>query len=276
MTYSRPDTRTRSHQVLIGLALLTLAACGCGRKDHAMPTIVVPGDVNHGEFHALVHARGRDLTREELLDLHRVWIDNEVLYREGLTQSPQPETGANREQVIARALNAIELKLRPIAVSDDELRRWFESRRERYDQSALYDFEDVALPGKSSEASVRTLVQQLNSGAPPNAQANVRGFKARPETAMAQSYGVDLASALAKAQPGTWLAISARDGWRAVRLTALTPGRNTNFDAEREAIRRDFIESTLADKRTDAVHALWKHYKIEIAEPIECLADKTE
>jgi len=237
---------------------------------------VVPGDVNHGEFHALVHARGRELTRAELLDLHRVWINNEILYREGLTLASQPEESANREQVITRALNAIEQKLRPITVSDHELRRWFAARREGYDQAVRYDFEDVALPGNSSEATVRALVLQLNGASPAIAHPTVRTFEARPQKSVEQSYGVDVASALANARPGTWLAISARGGWRAMRLTALTPGRRANFEAEREAIRRDFIEATIAEKRADAVRALWKNYKIEIAEPVVCLADKTE
>jgi len=259
---------------LIGLALLTLTACSCSRRDDAALTIVVPGDVNHEAFHALARARGRHLTREELLELHRVWIDNEILYREGLKLPSAPDQVANRERIIGRALGAIEQKLRPIAVSDDELRRWFESHRERYEQAALYDFEDVALPGKSSEATVRALVLELNRGASPNAQAT-RTFKARPEAAIVQSYGVGVASALAAAQPGTWLAISARDGWRGMRLMAFTPSRRTDFDAARDAIRRDFIETAIAEKRDAAVQALWKNYKIELEEAIECAADKS-
>src|SRR6478735_12564867 len=116
MMRRRPDTRIRSRKALIGLALLTLAACSCSRKDDAALTILVPGDVNHEALHALAHARGRHLTREELLELHRAWIDNEVLYREGLKLLSTPAKGANREQIIARALSGLEQKLQPIAV----------------------------------------------------------------------------------------------------------------------------------------------------------------
>jgi PPIC-type PPIASE domain len=254
--------------------LLVLFACGSRRAEDAAETIVVPGDVNHEAFHALQRARGRHLTREEMLQLHRVWIDNEVLYREGLKLPSRPGDSATRERVMARALSAIDEKVRPTSVSDEELRRWFDSRRDTYEQPSRLDFEYAAFSGPSNEAAVRALVEQLDSGAPLDAGASLRTFKGRPEASVVQSYGPEVAGALVRAAPGKWQALQTREGWRAMRLTALTPGRHATFDAAREAIRRDFIEAAVAEKRDAAVRALWRSYKIELEETIECLADK--
>jgi hypothetical protein len=256
-----------------GLAL-ALAACGHGRAPEETATIVVGGDINHEAVHALEKSRGRHATREELLELHRVWIDNEILYREGLKLPATVGKAASREQVSARALLVIEEAARPGLVSDEELRRWFESRRDKYEQPARFDFEDLALPGQSSEAAVRGVVEQLNNGAPGDAQASLRVFKGRPESNLVQSYGPEVATALAKSQPGRWLPLPARQGWRAMRLVAMTPTAHAAFEAQREAIRRDWNDATAAERRRVAVQALWQKYKIELAPPFECHADK--
>jgi hypothetical protein len=214
-----------------------------------------------------------------MLALHRVWIDNEVLYREGLKLSGETgegatRAGANREDVIFKALGVIDRSVRPSSVQDEVLRRWFESRRDQYERPASFDFEDAALSGDSSEAAVRGLVEELNRGAPASARASVRDFRGRPESNLVHSYGPEAAQVLAKAQPGTWLAMRARDGWRAVRLIAMTPKAEAEFEAERDAIRRDWIEATVAEKRSAAVQALRKKYKIEFAEKHRCIADE--
>jgi hypothetical protein len=254
--------------------MLTVAACGVGRADDSANTVVVPGDVNHATLHDLQRVRGRHLTREELLELHRVWIDNEVLYREGLKLPLEPGEAGNREHVIFKALGALDQQMRSASVTEEELRRWFERRRERYEQPARFDFEDAALPSQSSESAVRALVDALNSGATADTRASLRTFKGRPESNLVQSFGQEVAQRLAQAPPGKWLALRARDGWRAMRLIARTPASHAVFEVEREAVRRDWIEEKASVKRSAAVQELWKKYKIEFAETIECLADE--
>jgi hypothetical protein len=254
--------------------LLTVAGCGWGGANDGANTVVVPGDVNHTTLHDLQRARGRHLTREELLELHRVWIDNEVLYREGLKLPLEPSEAGNREHVIFKALSALDQQARAASVTEEELRRWFESRRERYEQPARFDFEDAALPGQTSQSAARALADALNRGAAADARASMRTFKGRPESNLVQSFGKEVAEELAKATPGQWLALRTRDGWRAMRLITLTPVSHAVFETQREAVRRDWTEATASVKRSAAVQELRKKYKIEFAETIECLADQ--
>jgi len=258
------------------LAALVVALSGCShaRADDPATTIVVASDVNHAAVHAFERARGRHPTRDDLLAIHRVWIDNEILYREGLKLPRAGGAAASREQVIFNALRVIDEQVTPASVTDAALRRWFESRRDKYEQPARFDFEDAALSGQSSEAAARALVERLNSGAPADARTSVRVFKGRPESNLVQSYGPQVAEALARSQPGVWHALRARDGWRAMRLVAMTATAHAAFETQREAIRRDWLDATVAHKRTEAVQALWKKYKIELAPTLECHADK--
>lgn len=254
--------------------LVALGACGLGRADdQPLGTIVVSSDVNHAAVHQLKKAVGHDPTREELLDLHRVWIEQEILYREGVKQAGGDAGASTREQLIANALASIDQKVKPTSAPDDELRRWFESHRDRYDQPVQYDFEDASPADPRSEAAVRALVDKLNAEAstPP---ADVRVFKARPESNLRLSYGPEAASALVKAAPGKWSALETRDGWRAMRLTATTPGKPAVLEAQRERIVGEWTAEQVAQKRAAAVKALWQRYKIELAPPFECHADQ--
>lgn len=257
----------------LALLLVALIACGARETDHRV-TILVGGDVNHEAVHTFERARGRPPTHEELLGIHGTWIDNEILYREGSKLPFDAATGENREQVIFRALAAIGERTKPASVTDEELRRWFEGRRAEYAQPARFDFEDATPPGERSEVAVRTLADALNHGGSAALRANIRAFKGRPESNLVQSYGPEVASALAKSSPGTWLPLRASDGWRAMRLSAATPTTHAAFEPQREAIRRDWTAARASELRREAVQALRAKYKIEFAPPFECHADK--
>lgn len=261
-------------RLLLGCWILaaTLGGCKLGRAEHRPEKIVVGGYVNHEAVHQFAKASGHQPTRQELLSIHRVWIDNEVLYREGKKLPLAAGEASNRERVIEKQLEELEKKLAPQPISDAELARWFERHRDKYQQPARFDFEDAALPGPSSEPSVRALVERLNQGHV--ADAAVRAFHDRPESNLVQSYGAGAARELSRSEPGQWRALLTRDGWRAMRLQALKPGQRASFEAERAAIRRDWAATTVAELRPVAVRALWNNYEIEFAKTHDCLADQ--
>jgi hypothetical protein len=258
----------------LAMSAALLGSCERGHADARASTIVVDGYLNHEVVHAWVKTQRRQPTRDELLTIHQVWIDNEVLFREG---SKGPRKGAappTREQAISSALTAIKAQVGPALPNDEELRAWFENHRDKYEQPARFDFEDAVPTGDSSEDAVRSLVDRLNRGAVVEPQPSLRVFKGRPRSNLMQSYGAEAATALATSRPGIWVALRVGDGWRAMRLTALSPARTGSFDAERDAVLRDWSEATLAERRNAALRSLWKKYEIEFEPAHDCLADK--
>ena len=225
-------------------------------------TIVVGADVDREAIETFKAARGHDPSKEELDALRRVWLDNEVLYREGLALQVDKGDSAIRERVIFKALSVIDSNVKLPQVDDRTLRAWFEAHREKYDEPARYDFEEAALTGKSTEADVRAFVAQLNSGTPGDAKAGLRVFKGRPYQNLVQSYGETFAQQLAAAQPAEWRAFQTRDGWRAMRLDAATPARRATFELVRGPVLQDWTDATASEQRSAAVRALAKKYKI--------------
>jgi hypothetical protein len=230
-------------------------------------TIVVGADVDREARETFQAGRGREPSAEELDALRRVWLDNEVLYREGLALQVDKGDPAIRERVIFKALSVVDSNVRVPATDDKVLRAWFESHRDKYDEPARYTFQEAALSGDPSEAEVREFVSALNSGAPGDARAGLRVFKARPEGSLAQSYGPEFATALHGMQPDTWQALRTRDGWRAMRLDAVTPAKPAVFEALRGVVLHDWIDATAAEQRSAVVRALTRKYKVTYETP---------
>jgi hypothetical protein len=254
------------HFVVLGGVLFAADHFLIGKADDPH-TIVIGAEVNSEARSTFKSARGREPTKDELDALHRVWIDNEVLYREGLALQVDKGDPAIRERVIFKALSVVDANVHVPTADAKVLRAWFESHRDKYDAPARYDFEEAALSGDSSEAAVREFVTALNSGTPGDSKAGLRVFKARPQGSLAESYGPGFAAALQKVPPNTWQAIQTRDGWRAIQLKAISPATPAAFEAIRGVVMHDWIDATASEQRSAAVRALAKKYTVTYETP---------
>jgi hypothetical protein len=225
--------------------------------------IVVDAEVDRTARETFKAARGQEPSPQELEALRQVWLDNEVLYREGLALQVDKGDTAIRERVIFKALSVIDSNVKLPPADDAVLRKWFEAHRDKYDDPPRYDFEEAALSGDSSETAVRAFVKTLNGGVPGDARAGLRVFKGRPRANLVQSYGPELASALDQSAPGQWQALQTRDGWRALRLDAISPARPAVFEALRGVMLHDWTDATAAEQRTAAVRALARKYQVK-------------
>src|SRR6185369_16906412 len=86
-------------------------------------------------------ARGREPNADELKALRQTWLDNEVLYREGLALQVDRGDPAIRERVIFKALSVVDANVKLPPADDQLLRTWFEAHRDKYDEPARFDFE---------------------------------------------------------------------------------------------------------------------------------------
>lgn len=226
-------------------------------------TIVVGPEVDDEARRLFKASRGRDPDAKELAALHQVWLDNEVLYREGLALQLDRGDSAIRERVIFKALSVVDANTKLPQYDDQTLRTWFERNRVKYDEPGRYDFQEAALAGEQSEAAVRAFVKALNAGTPGDANAGLRVFKNRPHANLVQSYGEDFAAALQGATPGQWMALPSREGWRAVRLDAASAPKPAVYENLRGVVLQDWTDLTMSEQRTAAVRVLAKKYTIK-------------
>jgi hypothetical protein len=252
------------HFAVLG-ALLFVADHVLNASADTANTIVVSAEVEEEVRAVFKAARGEDPTAEQMEALRQVWLDNEVLYREGLALGVDQGDSAIRERVIFKALNVVETTVQLPAFDEKTLRDWFESRRDKYDEPARYDFQEAVLTGENTEAAVRSFVNELNRSSSGDAKAGLRVFTGRPHANLVQSYGEEFARILEELPPGEWQALKTREGWRAMRLDAITPARPASFEALRGVVQQDWIDATMSAQRTAAVRDLAKKYKIRYA-----------
>lgn len=254
------------HFVVLGAVLFAADHFIVGRADNPR-TIVVDANVDTQAIQVFRAARGREPNKDELYALRRVWLDNEVLYREGLALAVDRGDPAIRERVIFKALSVVDANLRPPPFDERVLREWFEGNRGKYDEPARYTFQEAVLAGESSEGPVRAFVDMLNRGrSGGDLNAGLRVYKGRPHSNVVQGYGEEFAKALEDSPPGTWRAYPTRDGWRAIQLDSVTPAKPANFEELRGVVLQDWMDAKMSEQRTAAVRALAKKYTVKVEE----------
>src|SRR5499427_8935201 len=116
------------HFVVLGGLLFAVDAVLVGRADDPR-TIVVGADVDREASETFKAARGHDPSPAELESLRAVWLQNEVLYREGLAQQVDKGDTAIRERVIFKALSIVDSNVKLPPADESTLRKWFETHR---------------------------------------------------------------------------------------------------------------------------------------------------
>lgn len=249
------------HFAMLGGLLFAVDHVLSSRADDPR-VIVVGAEVDAQATQLFQSSRGRAPTAEELAALRRVWLDNEVLYREGLALQVDRGDSAIRDRVIFKALSVVDANVKLPPVDEAVLRGWFESHRSKYDEPARFDFQEAVLAGESSEAAVRAFVAALNNGLPGDARAGLRVFKGRPLANLVQSYGPEFALALEQAPAGEWRAQPTQGRWRAIKLDAVVPPKPAAFEPLRGVVQQDWTDATLAEQRSEAVRTMAKKYVI--------------
>ncbi len=251
------------HFCLLGAAIFAIDHLLVSRLDD--PNAIVIGAAADREARQTFRAaRGREPDADELRALRRVWLDNEVLYREGIALQLDRGDPAIRERVIFKALSMIDAGTRVPPYDDASLRRWFEAHRDRYDEPARVTFDEAVLEGTPTEADVRAFVAQLRAGTRGDARAGLRVFKDRPVPTIVAGYGADFAKSLETAPVDAWQALPAQGQWRAIRVDAVAPPRPAEYERLRGVVLHDWTDAVMAEQRSAAVGALAKKYKVRV------------
>ena len=251
------------HFIVLGALLFGVDHVLASREDDPR-IIVIDAEVDAQAIQVFRQARDRDPNKEELYALRKVWLDNEVLYREGMALGLDRGDKAIRERVIFKALSMVDAGVKLPAVDESVLRTWFEGNRQKYDKPARYDFEEAIVTGDRSEAAARAFAQALNAGAPGEIEADLRVFTGRPRDNIVQSYGADFATALAAAPVGEWQALPSKSGVRVIRLRSATSPVPAVFEELAAIVMQDWTDSVTAEQRSAAVRALAEKYTVKV------------
>lgn len=227
------------------------------------PQEIVVGDAVRKEAREVFTAgMKREPNAAELKVLEDRWIDNEVLYREGLALGLDRGDSAIRERLIFKALSVAQAGLVLPKIDEPALRAWFVANRKRYDVATRFDFQEAAIVGDRTPQSLQPFVDALNGKGSSDTESSLRIFKDRPRDNLVQSYGAGFADALEKQAPGSWLVLASTEGPRVVRLESVKPGAAADFDAIKARVYQDWKDDTTSQLTTRAVRDMGRKYRI--------------
>jgi len=249
------------HFLLLGVIVFGLDYALADR-DSDTDVISISARVDQELVEVFKSSRQREPSMGELDVLRQRWIDNEVLYRQGLALGLDQGDTAIRERVIFKALNVMQAGIERPEADEATLRAWFEQNRQRYDEPARVDFLEAIVTGPSDESRVQQFADALNANKDFEIQSGLRIFRGRPYASIVASFGEDFAEELSSMPMQTWRVARSSEGLRVVMIESRREMVPAEFETVRLAVLQDWRDRRMQELRTEAVRELAQQYRI--------------
>lgn len=182
-------------------------------------------------------------TPEELRDLVGRWVDQEVMYREGVRRGFADNDPQVRDRVADQMKYALEQGATVPDPTDAELRAWFEANKAKFQRPGRIDFTQVFVEGEDEAATTRAkaLLVLLEDGAQPAGLGDMfaggRRFRGRKLADLGERFGAAFATGLDSEPVETWTLRRSSFGLHLVRVDRAVLGSAPTFDlASRERV----------------------------------------
>ncbi|MCX4247918.1 peptidylprolyl isomerase [Paraliomyxa miuraensis] len=206
-------------------------------------------------------------TDEELRSLVQGWIDQEVLYREGLRRGLDEGDLQIRERVASQMAYVLQSRITIPVPNEEDLRAWFQAHAARYARPERVDFTQVFVDGTNAaaEARARELLGLLQGGADPDGLGDRfsggRRFRGRKLADLAVRFGDAFVDGMDAQPPGTWVLRRSTVGIHVVRLDRWTVGEAPRLQDVGDQVRHDWEQAQRAsaiERATVELRAGWE------------------
>ncbi|WP_394827979.1 peptidyl-prolyl cis-trans isomerase [Pendulispora albinea] len=266
------------HFALIGAALFATerrwrpAERAAVEQSRTMPArIEATDDVRRGLTEEHIRTHGRPPTPSETNALVAAWIDDEVLFREGLVRGLDKDDPRVHQRVVEKMSFVLEQGITPAAPTEEELSAWFNAHSSKWAQPELVDFTQVFVQGDGAPAQERArgMLAELEKGANPAGLGDTfsggRRYRRRKIADLGESFGPDFSAGLAEQKEGRWALRRSRFGFHLVRVDRRTPAERPSLSQVREEVALDFQQAHRAEKMNRAIAELRKRWPVEKA-----------
>jgi hypothetical protein len=260
------------HFMLLGAAIFAVFQL-FGPKSEPQGSIVVTQGMIDGQIASFSRTWLRPPTKEEVDELIRQYVREEVYYREGLA------LGLDRDDTVIR--RRLQQKLEFVAEaqgmaaqpSDDDLRAYLDRHGDVYRRDPRVSFVHVFLSverrGERAAQDATQLLVALQAGNDPAALGDPtmleRQFEDAPIRDIAAQFGDGFASAVGRLPVGEWQGpIRSSYGIHAVLVGARTEGQSPSLDDVRDTVRRDWLNEQRIAANEKFYQSLLQRYAVTI------------
>lgn len=216
---------------------------------------------------------GTPPTPAQLAGLIDGYVDEEVLYREGVAQGLDRDDEIVRRRVAQKA-QFLQADAPPPEPGEAQLKAFFAAHAANYGQPPRYSFTHLYFsPAEGGEAIARARAEaalpRLAAGADPGAVGadafpDLNSYAALGVTEVARIFGhSDLVQRLPQAPVGRWSGpYRSAYGWHLVRADAQVPAKAPAFAEVRQRVRADWFEDAHARASERALAAARARYTV--------------
>ena len=211
----------------------------------------------------------RPPTAQELEGLVNNWIEEEVLYREGLALGLERSDPVVRRR-IADQVGFISESLNDVQVDEAALQEWLEANPDQYRIPARYSFRQHYFnPDQYGDALKPALTEARDA-----LNAGETGIKASPTmlpeevreaspAQVARVFGQEFAAGLEDQPVGEWFGpVTSGFGLHLVLIESKTPAREPELAEVRAAVERDLLHDRTLSARNALIDSLKQRYTI--------------
>ncbi len=200
------------------------------------------------------------------------WLDDELLFREGLRRGYALDDLIVRREVQRRSRAALLAEQPQPAPDDAALQAWLDQHAERYQAPPRYSFTQVFLSRAAHGAQLEADAQALGArlAADPDHYAKLgdpflNGPVRRSAGAsqVVSEFGLAFARSLAGLPPGQWQGpVQSPLGAHWVRVDQVEPGRRLSLAEARAHLRADYLDAQQQQALRQALDGLRQRYRV--------------
>ncbi|MEY4582375.1 MAG: hypothetical protein RL701_7078 [Pseudomonadota bacterium] len=222
------------------------------------------------ELAALFEQRQQRAPREnEREQLVQRWVEDEVLFREGLRVGLVQSDAELRAQIVSRMRALLQVSAPAQTPSVAELERFYDAHRADYIEPAFVEFRERLVPaGPSAADTARAELHALNT-LPENADSASElhltvSQQQGSEAQLSALYGPELAHKLFTLELGTWHELRSARGRHLVKLVTRSAAKEPGFAAMRARVVSDFHITTTRQTMDDELARLESRWRVDV------------
>lgn len=253
----------------VALGGLTFLAYDLARADTPEADRIVVTRAKQSELAAeFEELAGRPPSDEERARLVERFVDEELIYREGLALELDRDDPVVRRRVI-RKMEFVQTSYDVIPEpTDADLKAFLAANPERYAADPRWDIEQIfvaAREGIDAEAEAARILGALEGGAPSSGlgDRHSRGRKLSVDH-IRKTHGAALADAVPRLEPQRWHVVEAERGFFVVRIDASHAARAARLEEVRVRLTRDWKDARRREQAQALVDALREKYEVVV------------